>query len=235
MAPSNTGEPSGVDLDRNGTVGGAGDAYGFGEFPGQYGMVVCSKYPIDTAAVRTFRTFLWKDLPGTRLPTGYYPPEDRNGLRNADEIAFWRQYVAPGGAPALVDDAGAAGGLPSGTPFVIMGDYNSDPVDGDSVAGAADQLRTADRVIDPQPASDGAAEAAAGQGGANAGQRGDPRLDTGDFNDRAPGNLRIDYVLPSAPLQVIGSGVFWPVAADPLARLNDTSDHHSVWVDVRLP
>ena len=37
------------------------------------------------------------------------------------------------------------------------------------------------------------------------------------------------------PMKVADSGVFWPVLDDPLARLNDTSDHHSVWVDVRLP
>lgn len=274
-APSNTGEPTGLDLDEDGKVGGGNDAFGFGLFPGQYGMVVYSKYPIDTAAARTFQKFRWKDLPGNRMPTSYYTPEaqailrlsskshwdlpvtvagrtvhvlvshptppsfdgpdDHNGLRNADEILFWRLYVAAAGAPALVDDAGKAGGLATGAPFVIMGDNNSDPVDGDSVAGAAHQLLTADRVIDPMPTSAGAPEAATAQGGANIGQRGDPRYDTGDFNDRAPGNLRVDYVLPSTPLSVVGSGVFWPVASDPLARLDDTSDHHSVWVDVRVP
>ncbi len=80
-APSNTGEPSGVDLDNDGEVGGDNDAYGFGAFPGQYGMVVYSKHPIDTAAVRTFQKFLWKDLPGTRLPTGYYSPQAQAVLR----------------------------------------------------------------------------------------------------------------------------------------------------------
>jgi hypothetical protein len=28
------------------------------------------------------------------------------------------------------------------------------------------------------------------------------------------------------------SGVFWSVAVDPLARLNDASDHHPTWVDL---
>src|ERR671919_438968 len=63
-APSNTGIPTGFDLDRSGTVGGGNDAYGFGEFPGQFGMVVLSRYPIDKARVRTFQKFLWKDMPG---------------------------------------------------------------------------------------------------------------------------------------------------------------------------
>jgi endonuclease/exonuclease/phosphatase family metal-dependent hydrolase len=270
IAPSNTGVPSGFDLDGDGGVGGPNDALGFGAFPGQYGMLVLSRFPIDTAAVRTFQRFLWKDLPGARLPAGFYSPEevavlplsskshwdvpvlvgdrtlhvlashptpptfdgqeDRNGLRNADEIAFWRRYVEPGPAgEALYDDAGRRGGLGQGESFVILGDQNSDPLDGDSLPGAAGQILTAPRVIDPAPGSDGAAEAA------NPGHRGDPRLDTADFSDPVPGNLRVDHVLPSQPMEVVGSGVFWPVAADPLARLNDASDHHATWVDLRLP
>ena len=270
LAPSNTGVPSGFDLDDDGTVGGPNDALGFGAFPGQYGMLVLSRFPIDTAAVRTFQRFRWKDLPGSRLPTDFYAPEeqavlplsskshwdvpvrigdrtlhvlvshptpptfdgpeDRNGRRNADEIAFWRLYVQPGAAgAALYDDAGRRGGLGGGERFVIMGDQNSDPLDGDSLPGAAEQILTAHRVTDPAPASDGGVEAA------NPGHRGDPRLDTADFSDPAPGNLRVDYVLPSKPMEVRGSGVFWPVAADPLARLNDASDHHATWADLRLP
>jgi len=268
-APVNTGVPSGFDLDNDGTVGGGNDALGFGQFPGQYGMLVLSRFPIDTAGVRTFQNFLWKDLPGARLPEGFYSPEelavlplsskshwdvpvrigertlhvlaahptpptfdgpeDRNGLRNADEIVFWRHYVQPGQqADALYDDAGRRGGLGGGERFVILGDHNSDPFDGDSLPGAAQQLLTAHRVQDPAPASDGGAEAA------NAGHEGDPRVDTADFSEPEPGNLRVDYVLPSRPLDVVGSGVFWPVTADPLARLNDVSDHHATWVDLRM-
>src|SRR5918996_3620933 len=62
-APSNTGIPSGFDLDNDGTVGGGNDAYGFGLFPGQFGMAVYSKYPIDLDNVRTFPHFRWRDMP----------------------------------------------------------------------------------------------------------------------------------------------------------------------------
>jgi hypothetical protein len=58
IAPSNTGIPSGFNLDNNGSVVGPNDAFGFGFFPGQFGMVVYSRYPIDLAGVRTFQTFL---------------------------------------------------------------------------------------------------------------------------------------------------------------------------------
>ena len=69
--------PSGFDLNNNGAIGGPDDALGFGFFPGQYGMVVYSKYPIATDEVRTFRNFLWKDMPGALLP------DDPNTTRSA--------------------------------------------------------------------------------------------------------------------------------------------------------
>ncbi len=75
VASSNTGVPSNFDLDNNGSVvttpGATGfgeDAFGFGVHAGQYAFVVFSKFPIDTANVRTFQRFLWKDMPGALLP-----------------------------------------------------------------------------------------------------------------------------------------------------------------------
>jgi 3-phytase len=75
-APSNTGiQPEDVhgpaadfDFNRNGTTDQGDDALGFGEFPGQYGMVVLSKYPIATEGIRTFQQFRWKDMPNAILP-----------------------------------------------------------------------------------------------------------------------------------------------------------------------
>jgi len=289
VAESNTGIPSGFDLNNNGAVGGPDDAFGFGFFPGQFGMVVYSMYPIDTAHVRTFQHFLWKDMPGAKLPDDpttaapadwYSPeelevfrlsskshwdlpiridkrtvhflvshptppvfdgPEDRNGTRNFDEIRFWADYVRPGRGGYIYDDAGARGGLEPGSHFVIAGDQNSDPFDGDSIPGAAQQLLDNPRVNTTNaPTSDGGPEAAAIQGGANLTHISDPAFDTADFADTAPGNLRADYVLPSKALRITDSGVFWPIQADPLFRLTGvfpfpTSDHREVWIDVRMP
>lgn len=74
---TNTGVASGVDLDGDGsaTTSPGSDAYGqdalgYGQFPGQYGLAVASRYPI--VAVRTFRTTLWRDVPGAWLPEGFY-------------------------------------------------------------------------------------------------------------------------------------------------------------------
>jgi len=120
-----------------------------------------------------------------------------------------------------------------------VGDQNADPLDGDSVDAAIDQLLDHPRVTDPLPTSAGGPEAAVLQGGANLAHEGDPAYDTADFADTAPGNLRADYVLPSRDLRVRDAGVFWPVQADPLSRLTGvfpfpSSDHRLVWVDVAV-
>jgi alkaline phosphatase D len=63
-------------------------------------------------------------------------------------------------------------------------------------------------------------------------------LDSADFADEpGPGNLRVDYVLPSRTVPTRSSGVFWPTVDDPLFRLTGdypfpSSDHRMVWVDV---
>jgi hypothetical protein len=44
------------------------DSYGFGWFPGQYGMVVLSRFPIHSEAVRTFQKLLWSEMPDARRP-----------------------------------------------------------------------------------------------------------------------------------------------------------------------
>jgi Endonuclease/Exonuclease/phosphatase family len=289
VAPSNTGIPSGFDLDNNGTVGGPNDAFGFGEFPGQFGMAVYSRYPILRSQVRTFQHFLWKDMPGALLPDDpatpapadwYSPeelaifrlsskshwdlpvlvggkvvhilvshptppvfdgPEDRNGTRNHDEIHLWADYVLPSRSDYIYDDQGRQGGLKPGARFVIMGDQNADPFDGDSVAGAAQQLLENPRVnTSLTPTSPGGPEQAVLQGGANLTHRGNPAFDTADFLDvPGPGNLRVDYVLPSKNLRILDGAVFWPLSSDPLFRLVGvfpfpTSDHRLVWVDVRV-
>ncbi len=285
IAPSNTGIPSGFDLDNNKMTGGGNDAFGFGDFPGHFGMAVLSKYPIDHKHARTFQKFRWADMPGAMLPddpatdapADWYAPEelevvrlsskshwdlpirigrktlhflvshptppvfdgaeDRNGTRNFDEIRFWADYVS--GRDYMYDDQGRRGGLHTGPRFVSAGDQNSDPLDGDSVPGAIQQLTEHRRIADPLPASAGGPEAAARQGGANLTHRSDPRYDTADFADTTPGNVRADYVLPDRRLKVADAGVFWPVPSDPLSRLTGefpfpSSDHRSVWLDLRL-
>jgi endonuclease/exonuclease/phosphatase family metal-dependent hydrolase len=288
LAPVNTGVPSGLDLDGNGSAGGDGrdggnDAWGFGLHPGQYGMLVLSRYPIDTDAVRTFQHLKWSAMPDAARPVDprsrafHHPdatwaqlrlsskshwdvpihtpqgtlhflvshptppvfdgPEDRNGARNADEIRLWREYVradpaSSKTAPWLCDDAGRCGGLAADARFVIAGDLNNDPVDGDGRHEAIVELLEHPRVLrHATPRSDGAEEAGRVRAADGIVHRGAAAHATGDFGPKV-GTLRLDYVLPSTGFALVGNGVFWPAASDPASTLVDASDHHLVWVDL---
>jgi endonuclease/exonuclease/phosphatase family metal-dependent hydrolase len=68
--PVNTGVPSGFDFTNDGDATDPGDAFGFGAYPGQYGMAFFSRYPPDAKAIRTFQRLLWKDMPGHLMPDG---------------------------------------------------------------------------------------------------------------------------------------------------------------------
>ncbi|MDD8021541.1 MAG: endonuclease/exonuclease/phosphatase family protein [Paracoccaceae bacterium] len=252
----NTGMATGLDMDGNGRRGEPRDAQGYGRFSGAGGMAVLSRYPLLSDEARDFSTMLWRDLPdalsagaglspqvaavqrlsttahwdlpvllpdGRRLhlwawaatPPVFDGPEDRNGRRNHDEAAFWLRYL-DGRLPQR----------PTPGPFVLLGDANLDPADGEGRPEALRALLAHPRLQDPKPASKG------GRAAADPGQRGDPGLDTADYGD-PPGNLRVDYVLPSRDLVVTGAGVVWPVTE--AADTATASRHHLVWVDITLP
>ena len=294
VAPSNTGIASGFDLNNDGRVAGADDAFGFGFFEGQFAFAIFSKHPILADQIRTFQEFLWNDMPAALLPadpndadgngdrTRWYTPEelavlrlssknhvdvpievngelihvlashptppvfdgveDRNGTRNHDEIRFWSDYVD--GASYIYDDSGSFGGLTAGAAFVIMGDMNADPFDGDSTSQAVQQLLDHPLInVSSTPGSSGGPDAAARQGSNNLTHRGDAAYDTADFGEAefgGPGNLRADYVLPSTNLSITGSGVFWPSQGENGYQLTGpgfppvSSDHRLVYADVAV-
>ncbi len=281
VAPVNTGEPSGLDINQNGKLNEPDDSWGYGRFPGQYGMAVLSKFPIDAGNVISMQELLWSRMPGAKRPehegVSFYPdpvwetlrlpsksfwdvpiqtqyggihvvashptppafdgPEDRNGCRNHDEIRLISEYIH--GAEFL-RKGGYARGLVEKDRFVVLGDLNSDPADGGSQAAAIVGLLESARVAQiDAPTSSGGRSASKRQGEINEKHRGDPAADTADFNDQSVGNLRVDYVLPSANLKVVGSGVFWPDLSEVSPELRQemlgvlrASDHRLVWVDV---
>ncbi len=254
-ARPNSGLATGLDMDGNGKLGEARDAQGYGRFTGDSGMAVLSRFPL--GALRDFSDFLWAELPGAippmvegapfpspeafaaqRLssvnhwdvevltPGGplhllafaagtplYDGAEDRNGRRNHDELAFWRAYLD-----------GALPWPPPTAPVVVLGRAGVDPFDGAGRHEGIAALLTHPRLQDPRPASTTAATAATA---VPSDHRGDPALDTADFDAPGPGNLRLDYVLPDAQLGVSGAGVDWPPGSQ--------KRHHLVWVDVTLP
>jgi endonuclease/exonuclease/phosphatase family metal-dependent hydrolase len=87
FAPTNTGVPTGKDLDNDGDPNGPGDAYGYGKYPGQYGMALLSRFPIDFDNARTFQKLLWKEMPGNLMPDGN---DGKPGFYSEDEIEIFR-------------------------------------------------------------------------------------------------------------------------------------------------
>ena len=277
VQPEDEGDPD-VDFNNSGGTDDPEDAYGFGNYPGAFGMAILSKYPINTSDIRTFRQFHWQDMPANILPTSFYDaveqsifrvsskshwdipvningevvhilgshptppvfdgPEDRNGRRNHDEIRFWEDYVSLTGSECYIqDDNGNPGCLGAKQRFVIAGDQNADPVNGDSFGSAILQLLNNPRVDDSfTPLSSGGVGSTSG------------------FSATADFGLRADYVLPSAAgLDILmdscdvnepglSCGVFWPRATDPLNSLTGncsssgpscaSSDHRLVWMDL---
>lgn len=250
----NSGVPTGLDLDHDGILNNPRDAQGYGRFPGQAGIAVLSRLPLQAEAMQDFSGYLWADLPGADLPpdmtdearavqrlatTGFYDlpvqvggtvmhlflyaatppvfdgPEDRNGRRNADETGFWLHLLQ--GEMALA--------VPR-TGFVVMGLANLDPQDGDGKPASLRALLASPLVQDPGPRGS--------SGHTDRGAQGDPGLDT--WISKSGWGLRLDYVLPSADLNVTGAGVLWPAPSDPLAAvLEAASDHRPVWVTIEVP
>ena len=256
----NRGIQSGRDLNDDVILATPDDAFGWAEFPGQNGMAVLSRLPLAKDKMRDFTELPWLvlkdalapegtddqarlsstvhwDLPvvlpsGDRLhlliwhatPPVFDGPEDRNGRRNHDEAAFWLECLD-----------GAFGDAPDR--FVLMGAANLDPADGDGRPQALNRLLRHPLVTDPKPSSNGGVWKSREDGGTNLRHGGNPTLDTVDWPDGEgrPGNLRVDFVLPSSNLRVVGSGVLWPENDTSLRRNVETASRHRlVWVDIEL-
>ncbi len=236
----NRGLQTGQDLDGDGHAGRPRDAQGYGEFTGQQGLALLSRLPIEQ--VTDYTATLWRDIPQNRMPPTDHadvqrlssaahwdialrtsagplhllafaatPPafEPRNIARNHDEITFWLHR------------------LPD-SPFAVIGNLNLDPLDGDGDPSALEALLAV--VQDPAPRGFFQPP----QTGPNADHLGDPALDTAEYKD-APGNLRLDYILPAQDMEVVASGVAWPAPGTPLAeRVALASRRKLVWVDLHM-
>jgi hypothetical protein len=239
-ARPNTGLQTTADLDGNGRFGEARDAQGYGRFSGDGGMAILSRYPIDPNAVTDLSALIWSDLAGAtqsstmtadvkaiqRLSTSghwvvpvetsiglvtllayaatppvFDGPEDRNGLRNRDELRLWKQVIDGQFQTPPID-------------FVMLGNANLDPVDGEGYSTAMAAFLANPRLHDP-----------------HAGR------DTADWPEDGPGNLRVSYVLPASTWRVTDAGVFWPLLGDADAVLLGDDGlaagvHHLVWADI---
>ena len=143
-------------------------------------------------------------------PPVFDGPEDRNGKRNHDEIMFWIHFMN-----------GAFGEAPK-EKFIVLGDANNDPSGGQGSKQAIRTLLDDPRLQDPLPQSAGSLALS-----------GKPS-DTVDWPEPEPGNLRVDYVLPSKDWHVSASGVYWPDDAA-AQKVEQASRHRLVWVDLDYP
>ncbi|MEL7012125.1 MAG: endonuclease/exonuclease/phosphatase family protein [Pseudomonadota bacterium] len=246
----NIGVPSGADFDGDGRLGEPEDAHSYGWYAGEGGQAILSRFAVLHDAAQDFADMLWADMPSPLWPAEPMPgqevqrlsraghwivpidvggvplrlmsfhattpvfdgPEDRNGRRNHDEILFWRYYLD-----------GVFGDVQDG-PFVIAGNANLDPIDGEGRTIAIRDLLGDARLQDPEPRSERAE--------VTAGHEGDPRLDTVTW--RGVGSLRVSYVLPSADLRVVDAGIHWPQDGEAAAVADAASRHRLVWVDIEL-
>ena len=231
LAP-NAGIPSGADLDGDGRTDGARDALGYGRFTGDSGLALLSRRPLGPVQDHSATPWDADDLlpggvtqpvatvaqwvvpvAGVQIvtlaagPPVFDGPEDRNGHRNAAELALARTLAEAQAVP------------------VLLGRANLDPVDGEGRRAAIAALLDHPAWVDPRPR---------GQGGGGAGHAGDPALDTAAWE--GPGPLRVDYVLPSRTLRVVDAGVLWPPEGDPMrAVVEAAGTGRAVWVDLEAP
>ena len=241
LAPRpNSGMATGLDLDGDGRRGTPDDAQGWGPFAGAGGIARLSRLPLEEGSLRDHSDRLWRDLPGARLPavdgrpfpgpetwavqrlssTGHWEitlstpmgpltlmtwhagppvfggPHGRNRARNGDETAFWLRRLE-----------GAFGALPDR--FVLLGGANLDAHAGDGERLVMAELLAHPALQDPAP------RAPPPEGGA-------ATTATAIWPD-GPGALRVDYLLPSARLRVVGSGLIWPPG---------TGAHALIWADL---
>ncbi len=105
-----------------------------------------------------------------------------------------------------------------------MGDLNASPDEGNALKKGIVDLLNHPRVNNKfTPSSKGGALLS-------------PTNEYGKYHT-AFWKLRADYVLPSIDLNVIDSGVFWPVAGEALNELmldrKSSSDHRMVWIKIK--
>ena len=256
----NSGQQTGLDMDGDGRAGDARDAQGYGEFAGQGGMAVLSRFPVDRDHAQDFSQLLWQDLPDALLPEvdgEPFPSPEANAIQKLSSVGHWVVPVSVGDAkldlmifhasPPVFDGPEDRNGRRNHDEVMLwrhyldgrIGTLSGNPF---ALVGGAN--------LDPAD-SDGRKEAIIalltddrlqdprparpGEAVQQAGHKGNPRLDTAEWPAPGPGALRVDYILPSADVTVAGSGIYWPPEGTEEAELAYiASRHRLVWVDLEV-
>ena len=131
-------------------------------------------------------------------PPVFDGPEDMNGMRSRDELRLWEHVLD-----------GRYGPPPDR--FVVVGNSNLDPVNGDGDSAAMQAFLSRPDIRDPH------------KGITNA-----------DWGDGGPGKLRVSYVLPSTNWRIVGAGTQSPALDAVTDGQGDAiaGPHSLVWVDI---
>jgi len=226
--------------------------FGFGDFPGQYGMAVLSAYPLRANQCRTFQHFLWQDMPSALLPVNpdgsvFYSQDDLAVLRLSSKSHWDLPVELPNGVCHLL--------VSHPTPPAFDGPERRNVCrNNDEIRFWVDYISGESYMIDDRGFSGGLAsnQPFIVAGDLNASPTGGdsqpgvikslvshpavqplrPLSDRGD-DLTARWQLRADYVLPSSQLRVLDTGVFWPKPGSPLSQaVERASDHRPVWLDI---
>lgn len=254
-AQTNVGQPSGTDLDGDNVVGGAGDAYGNGDFAGQRSLLVFSTRPIDTANVRSFNSMLWKDLPGNQLSASGLGSVAGDSIP-LQSTSVWDLPLRVGGqtvhivATATTSGTSPADALRRADQLRFLREYVSGSASLSSIAddkGREGALPAGSRVIVTGALGQEAAGTAAGQlldgtvlvdpTTASLSELGSTwwgtamaRLQAGAESSRVDADgvgSRADFVLPSTSLNAVSSG-----SVEAIDRAGST--HRLVWLRVSV-
>lgn len=265
---SNTGVHSGMDLDNDGAIddtpgdqGYGNDAYGFGQYPGQYALAIVSRYPIETDAIRSFRRFRWQEMPDSEIVRD---PAYDVYLTDREADRFRLSSKTHVDIPISCRGHIVHALLAHPTPPVFDGPENFNGKRcHDEIRLLADYVAGAGYVHDDDGRRGGLPDHASyvllGDMNASPGDEESLRaatkyfLDNEDFDTRrlptSPGGAQagspyltaefgqqVDYVLPSPDLSVRDCAVVWPsenANRRGLRRDVETaSDHRLVWADV---
>ncbi|UTF59949.1 endonuclease/exonuclease/phosphatase family protein [Gilvimarinus sp. DA14] len=248
-AAVNTGVVFPYDLNGDGEISAPADTYGFGYYPGQYGMLLLSRYPIDTDSVRTFQTFKWRDMPGALQPlqadgAAYYSSKAWNKLRLSSK-SHWDVPVQINGktvhvlashpTPPVFDGPEDRNGKRNHDEVRLWVDYISNSAnylyDDKGEYGGLSEQQSFVLVGDLNSSSvegDGRREAitrllqhprVTDPKPASRGGAEARESNPNSAYHTAQWGMRADYVLPSSDLTVTGAGVYWPAQSDPGAAL----------------
>lgn len=273
MEATNTGVPSGLDLDNDGRIVNsfpilnpgqpatpearafAGDCWGFGTFPGQYGMalLVDPRLTIQRDRVRTFRKLPWDYMPGAFLPATpegpWFSEPERAVVRLSSKSHWDVPIVLPDGTivhilashptPPAFDGPEKRNARRNHDEIRFWNDYIENAayiVDDANLPGGLDEgehfIIIGDLNADPDEGSSykdpiGTILFANPRIASDFTPTSEVAIEGLDPDDTARFGLRVDYILPSSSMAVI-RGEVW-------RHGNAPSDHFPVWLEVRVP